>query len=275
MPQTVCDIHLPPQLSEPLSITVDRWPYMMTDKTWDALQDVLTQERSQLREHRVISSVLRNCKLQKMQLDAHAGFPLHDHTSGTAAFMHSKVCMRSWDSGCGWVYMGSHNFSPAAWGKPLPSDKVAGAGGLQHLWIANYELGVLRIGEPGGELDKPFWKGLGRQLGFKPGSLYSTSAHEPATQRKIGKLARQLKADPPSSSHLVGAPPGALLPGVPLREVVVGVVPSCEWLPGQQRLDDGEDDDELAYQRWQHRMESERANADREAGRYAMALVGS
>ena len=258
---------------------------MMSDKTWDALWKEMKQEAAHLPQHRVVSSILRGCELLQMRLDVDTGFPRPSKTAGTAAFQHSKVAMRWWEEGCGWLYMGSHNFSPAAWGKPLRSDQVSTGANTQHLWIANYELGVLRIEPPGAEMDKSFWKGLAQQLGFRPGPLYSESGQKPATQRRIGGLARHMRDQPSHAQETVARPTGALLeaplpvmpsegllPGEPLREVVVGVAPSCQWLPGQERLGDGGDEDDC-YESWKRRMASERVCADKEAGQYVLTLV--
>ncbi|XP_010250426.1 PREDICTED: uncharacterized protein LOC104592681 isoform X5 [Nelumbo nucifera] len=78
--------------------------------------------------------------------------------------MHIKVARRRFQrttdgASFGWVYCGSHNFSPAAWGRPmcntsgLKADEAAGAtcalGSKLH--ICNYELGIIFIIPP---LDK-------------------------------------------------------------------------------------------------------------------------
>lgn len=60
-------------------------------------------------------------------------------------------------SSCGWVYCGSHNFSAAAWGRPIsstlgiqpsgaarPNNPVLGS----RLHICNYELGIIFIVPP-------------------------------------------------------------------------------------------------------------------------------
>ncbi|XP_043724117.1 uncharacterized protein LOC122671086 [Telopea speciosissima] len=71
--------------------------------------------------------------------------------------MHVKVARRRFlsktdSSSFGWIYCGSHNFSPAAWGRPLSyssSPKADGAVGTitstQHskIHICNYELGII------------------------------------------------------------------------------------------------------------------------------------
>lgn len=55
----------------------------------------------------------------------------------------------------GWVYCGSHNFSPAAWGNPISpssnvnaSGAVAASGSKSRLHICNYELGIIFIIPP-------------------------------------------------------------------------------------------------------------------------------
>lgn len=49
----------------------------------------------------------------------------------------------------GWVYCGSHNFSPAAWGRPLPKCPASVAPVLgTPLLISNYELGLLFVDPP-------------------------------------------------------------------------------------------------------------------------------
>lgn len=61
-------------------------------------------------------------------------------------------------SSFGWVYCGSHNFSPAAWGRPISNPFATKANGeargnsvMQrptHLHICNYELGIIFIVPP-------------------------------------------------------------------------------------------------------------------------------
>ncbi len=49
----------------------------------------------------------------------------------------------------GWVYCGSHNFSPAAWGRPLakaPANAIPVVGTALH--ISNYELGLIFVEPP-------------------------------------------------------------------------------------------------------------------------------
>ncbi|KAM7483536.1 hypothetical protein LguiB_008119 [Lonicera macranthoides] len=76
--------------------------------------------------------------------------------------MHFKVARRRFQSktdtsSCGWVYCGSHNFSAAAWGRPIsstlgihpsgaarPNNPVLGS----RLHICNYELGIIFIVPP-------------------------------------------------------------------------------------------------------------------------------
>ncbi|XP_042501637.1 uncharacterized protein LOC122079325 isoform X4 [Macadamia integrifolia] len=70
--------------------------------------------------------------------------------------MHVKVARRRFmsktdSSSFGWVYCGSHNFSPAAWGRPLSysscpkADGAVGTNSAQHskLHLCNYELGII------------------------------------------------------------------------------------------------------------------------------------
>ncbi|XVF54816.1 hypothetical protein PTKIN_Ptkin05aG0212200 [Pterospermum kingtungense] len=73
--------------------------------------------------------------------------------------MHVKVARRRFwsktgSSSCGWVYCGSHNFSAAAWGRPISSSLKAG--GLDQtnsfmtsrLHVCNYELGIIFVFPP-------------------------------------------------------------------------------------------------------------------------------
>lgn len=78
--------------------------------------------------------------------------------------MHVKVAQRRFQSKAadsssfGWVYCGSHNFSPAAWGRPISNPFATKANGeargksvMQrptHLHICNYELGIIFIVPP-------------------------------------------------------------------------------------------------------------------------------
>jgi hypothetical protein len=68
--------------------------------------------------------------------------------------MHSKVAIRRFqhhpsEASFGWVYCGSHNFSPAAWGRPLaraPANTIPVVGTALH--ISNYELGLIFVEPP-------------------------------------------------------------------------------------------------------------------------------
>ncbi|KAL3512030.1 hypothetical protein ACH5RR_024747 [Cinchona calisaya] len=87
--------------------------------------------------------------------------------------MHVKVAQRRFQSktdasSFGWVYCGSHNFSAAAWGRPLPNtvDRKASVNDRSNsvlgsrLHICNYELGIIFTVPPsnskGGHGDKNF-----------------------------------------------------------------------------------------------------------------------
>ncbi|WOH09985.1 hypothetical protein DCAR_0729446 [Daucus carota subsp. sativus] len=70
--------------------------------------------------------------------------------------MHVKVGLRRFQSkikasSCGWVYCGSHNFSAAAWGRPMSRPGVVGRINAvlgSRLHISNYEVGVVFIVPP-------------------------------------------------------------------------------------------------------------------------------
>ncbi|XP_042393128.1 uncharacterized protein LOC121984314 isoform X3 [Zingiber officinale] len=70
--------------------------------------------------------------------------------------MHVKLAQRQFLSGngmttFGWIYVGSHNFSPAAWGRtllPSSKSKVSEASTTTKLHICNYELGIILIVPP-------------------------------------------------------------------------------------------------------------------------------
>ncbi|KAL0921102.1 hypothetical protein M5K25_008138 [Dendrobium thyrsiflorum] len=74
--------------------------------------------------------------------------------------MHVKVARRRFQSttstsAFGWIYCGSHNFSPAAWGRLVPSSTVKGGSGAPangssgaRLRICNYELGIILVIPP-------------------------------------------------------------------------------------------------------------------------------
>ncbi|KAE8672271.1 hypothetical protein F3Y22_tig00111847pilonHSYRG00024 [Hibiscus syriacus] len=75
--------------------------------------------------------------------------------------MHVKVARRRFwstmsSSSFGWVYCGSHNFSAAAWGRPISSSAWTKANGLaqansfitSRLHICNYELGIIFVFPP-------------------------------------------------------------------------------------------------------------------------------
>ncbi|XP_038709596.1 uncharacterized protein LOC120004342 isoform X2 [Tripterygium wilfordii] len=66
----------------------------------------------------------------------------------------SEVAWRRFESkiegsSCGWVYCGSHNFSPAAWGRPISNHygKNNSSLGLK-LHVCNYELGIIFVFPP-------------------------------------------------------------------------------------------------------------------------------
>jgi hypothetical protein len=83
---------------------------------------------------------------------------LHDAVPSSASRdgtpMHSKVAIRRFqhhpsEASFGWVYCGSHNFSPAAWGRPLakaPANAIPVVGTALH--ISNYELGLIFVEPP-------------------------------------------------------------------------------------------------------------------------------
>ncbi|KAF6163787.1 hypothetical protein GIB67_012146 [Kingdonia uniflora] len=88
---------------------------------------------------------------------------LHDavpHPSCRVGYpMHVKVARRRFQSktdasSFGWVYCGSHNFSPAAWGRPMTSgvkangtmETTSSTGSRLH--VCNYELGIILIVPP-------------------------------------------------------------------------------------------------------------------------------
>lgn len=72
--------------------------------------------------------------------------------------MHVKVGLRRFQSktnasSCGWVYCGSHNFSAAAWGRPISNTRPGVVGRTNavlgsRLHISNYEVGVIFIVPP-------------------------------------------------------------------------------------------------------------------------------
>ncbi|KAK8680204.1 hypothetical protein V6N13_109156 [Hibiscus sabdariffa] len=75
--------------------------------------------------------------------------------------MHVKVARRRFwstksSSSFGWIYCGSHNFSAAAWGRPISSSARTKANGLvnansfitSRLHICNYELGIIFLFPP-------------------------------------------------------------------------------------------------------------------------------
>ncbi|GMI76650.1 hypothetical protein like AT5G07400 [Hibiscus trionum] len=73
--------------------------------------------------------------------------------------MHVKVARRRFwstksSSSFGWIYCGSHNFSAAAWGRPISSSAQTKANGLvkansfSRLHICNYELGIIFLFPP-------------------------------------------------------------------------------------------------------------------------------
>lgn len=72
--------------------------------------------------------------------------------------MHVKVGLRRFQSktnasSCGWVYCGSHNFSAAAWGRPISTVRSGVVGRTNaalgsRLHISNYEVGIVFVVPP-------------------------------------------------------------------------------------------------------------------------------
>ena len=91
--------------------------YMMSARTWSDVLRVQAGRRSRLRP------LLAEC----------------EQTTQQQGFQHSKVAVRRWRDGSGYLYLGSHNFSPAAWGSPrlLATARmhVGGGGGETVLWV--------------------------------------------------------------------------------------------------------------------------------------------
>ena len=248
------------------------WCFQFTDRTWELLLARWSKEPSE-------RLVARNCEMVPLRWSEATGFPVKDRERGETAMQHSKVAVRWWDAtaegaSCGWVYVGSHNFSAAAWGMPIWCGReqqlshdgwTHAKGGSQQLWMANWEAGIVRVEPPQrtddstalssrrhGRLD---WRAFREQLGFKPGARFDgSSGTEPATNRRRRVLAHEFGPPRPApSTHAWWAEDDAGLPsastaqalllsevtsddpelGEPLREVVVGVGPSCEWLPFQ------------------------------------------
>ena len=93
------------------------WCFQFTDRTWELLLARWSKEPSE-------RLVARNCEMVPLRWSEATGFPVKDRERGETAMQHSKVAVRWWDAtaegaSCGWVYVGSHNFSAAAWGMPI------------------------------------------------------------------------------------------------------------------------------------------------------------
>ncbi|KAJ7546704.1 hypothetical protein O6H91_08G051000 [Diphasiastrum complanatum] len=92
-------------------------------------------------------------RLKEAQL-LHDAVPYPAEREGVA--MHVKVARRRFQHSSGiaygWVYCGSHNFSPAAWGKFIskysPRDADTGITNDNSLHICNYELGLVFVEPP-------------------------------------------------------------------------------------------------------------------------------
>lgn len=185
-----------------------------------------------------------------------------------SVFQHSKLFAKCWgsrsdpcsatklapgDEGCGWVYMGSHNFSPAAWGKPMAAKTASGCldatspHAAQVLWMANYELGILRL-EPPGQQDPLFLptllsSGSGHQLGYKMGPRYcemgrrdcelEASALLPGTRKRIGRLARGLASNGRRPDGPCAPEQGALAPERAHRWPSMVLAERCEERAGE------------------------------------------
>ena len=101
----------------------------------------------------------------------------------------------------GWLYCGSHNFSPAAWGRP--AWKVGDSGNVlgSSLQISNYEIGIVFVEPPPSQYLAKDEHEHGNRLGidrfimpFKmPPPIY-TDSDRPATGRAITDAYVELRA---------------------------------------------------------------------------------
>lgn len=111
-----------------------------------------------------------------------------------------------WSPPYGWMYCGSHNFSPAAWGRPIwrarDWEAATDAGSVlgSSLHICNYELGIVLMEPPADEVSSKGKKesnrvGLDRFiLPFKvPPPIYRES-DRPATGRAMMEAYLEMRA---------------------------------------------------------------------------------
>ncbi|KAI5075181.1 hypothetical protein GOP47_0009257 [Adiantum capillus-veneris] len=125
--------------------------------------------------------------------------------------MHIKVARRTFrdplsSQPYGWMYCGSHNFSPAAWGRPIwkAADREAAtdAGSVlgSSLHICNYELGIVLIEPPPNEdssrgKKEPDKRGLGRfVLPFKVPPPRYRDDDRPATGKAMMEALMEMRA---------------------------------------------------------------------------------
>ncbi|EOY22697.1 Forkhead-associated domain-containing protein / FHA domain-containing protein, putative isoform 1 [Theobroma cacao] len=81
---------------------------------------------------------------------------LNEHSANTKQVARRRFWSKTGSSSFGWVYCGSHNFSAAAWGRPISGSVGIKASGLDktkslitsRLHICNYELGIIFLFPP-------------------------------------------------------------------------------------------------------------------------------
>ncbi len=163
--------------------------YMMTPKTFESAQR-LEEKRMQpwkdRRDRRSLPkppALLRAC----------------EQTTGKTGIQHSKVYVRRFSNGCGAVYLGSHNFSPAAWGAPriLVAGTEERRGAVQVLWVANYEYA-------------PLWRWNPRSCRDQLGICYSR--YPPPVLGQAGRAAPPPARRARRAALLVGPAVAARLP---------------------------------------------------------------
>ncbi|XP_011623559.1 LOW QUALITY PROTEIN: uncharacterized protein LOC18434585 [Amborella trichopoda] len=110
------------------------WPYRrllsFSEKTWQRLRTA----------NMFHDAIPRPC--------SRVGYPMHVKVARRRFWCKSNA------TSFGWIYCGSHNFSPAAWGRPLKNSSGSKQGPTtssilgSRLHICNYELGVILIVPP-------------------------------------------------------------------------------------------------------------------------------
>ncbi|GAA0156420.1 phosphodiesterase [Lithospermum erythrorhizon] len=146
--------------------------------------------------------------------------------------MHVKVARRRFQSNnespFGWVYCGSHNFSAAAWGRPISSsvdkpaarDKKKPVLGLR-LHISNYELGIVFVVHPSNTEANPHQMDMNLDditLPFVVPAPKYTWMDKPATKQAMWEALSELSTCEREKCETVGVASECMEEEIPVEE---------------------------------------------------------